>query len=331
MSQSSSNTIERGFHGYLVAKRPGKNETVDFEDIQKIAEYIEAKRSQNANELLLDVQGRIDKLYMAMTRRTQLRGGLEGYVFVLGWARQANPQALDTQSWTISYITLGDRYYLFEPTHFLIFRNYDGRVAAIQEFNYYGPRARRLCDYLAAFAKQALSKDDWLCHMRRIFSKDVARVLRSYSIVRGLRLELKTSAVKLLKARAEEPSTVSESIIKSIVLLCQDALNKVSPYKLILSLQSSRHGHLEMNVEDILTLFEELVNEIGEGLLSLKVRLKKGRFGQTDTIDLVKHYFVVRRRVRLARDPAGNVLRAVDTTSVINILHEVAEKATEIL
>lgn len=323
MSQRPS--IERGFYGYIVVKRPDVNNAVDFNDIRRIMEFIEDTRSRRPIDLLVNVPGRTDHLYLAEVKEINLNinGAERGIVLKLGWARQAGyPQALDTSSWRISYIMLDNRYYLFEPSHFLIFP-YRGHLVSIHEFNYYGPRASRLCYYLGRFAKQALGRDEWTCHMRRLTVSDIAKRLQSYRIVRGLWLELEKSAIEAARASAEQAHTVFANIFQNI--------NLPGSKRIIIGLQSDRWGHLNVDINYVLSLFRELIEEFGEGLLSFKVKVKKDKSGRTETIDLLHYFFVARRRVDLAVDESGNPLRAVDTRSVIEALREIASEASKLL
>lgn len=300
-------SIERSIQAFRI------DGSLGFSDIKNIVTYISRLRAENPSKALLDKGNGIDFLFLSNNGALH-RNNIEGLWLKFGWARRRGlPETLDAKTGRTEVLRLPTGIYLFEPSHFIIFE-YNNTIILLYEFNQYAPRPTRLCQYLIEFFKQQLGKPNLnvKIYARRMFVRDVERLLEGYDTVKSISVELKASELGVLNRVLGESETILES------------LHRFGSSRITIGWKSDPRGELEITIGDILNMFHELEPYT----TSFKVRVKRGLIGGSTQIDLKKQALAFRKRIKLARDEQGNLLRSTDTNSAIEVL---ADTITEVI
>ncbi len=300
--------VERSIHVYKIETN------LRFNDIKDILDYIDEIRRRNPNELLYDVGGGTRYLYAAL-HGVEVYSGNDIIWIKFGWARRTGlPETLNTSAGRTEYLRLPSGVYLYEPSHFLLLQHGDD-VLLLHEYNFFAPRPTRLCQYLAEFYKRKQGSKDIRVKIspRRVFTKDVERLLQGYTVVKSLRIELNSSAINQLARVLGGSETVL------------DTLMKPNPKAIVITWKSGPRTELKLTIDDVLNMFYELEAESK----SFVVSVKKGVFGRPVKIDLKKHALIFRKRIKLARDEQGNVYRSTDTDDAISVLKDTISEVIE--
>ena len=293
-----SDTTERSIHVFELIGN------MRFDDIKKTLSYIRSERQRNPDSILYNVSETIF-LYMSHNG-TEVRDGKHILWIKFGWARRSGlPETLDVSQGRTEFLQLPSGIYLYEPSHFVIFQH-GNRIIMLQEFNFFGPRVTRLCVYLTEFFRKLTGKEKIKLHARRVFMKDVDKLLREYTVVKSIRIVVEPDSL----------SKLSQALGESMTAL--EVLKKPKPKKIAITLMSGRGDELEMSIDEVLELFHKIEEESS----SFKLKVKKSTLGRTIEIDLKRHSLIFRKRFKYARDEEGNVYRSTDTDYAIRVLLE---------
>lgn len=163
---------------------------------------------------------------------------------------------------------------LVELCHVVIYD--DGHAAA--EFNFSGPRIRRLSDYL--FAKRNELKEQVI--FRNLFQRDVISLVEKMSAITWLEIAGQPSAAALL---SEADRRLGGAL---------DSLGQVGADKLVRLNLGTDRGH-NSRLQKLSVLLAQLVHrnrgEANEHLKTLKVRGVNSR-GAVDAVDLLEQHLV---------------------------------------
>ena len=301
--------IERSIQAYRVES------SIDFDEIKNVIKYIYNIKRNNPNDILLDVGEATRFLYMSQSGLEYHRGGYHrGEVLWIkfGWARRSGlPETLDASTGRTEVLRLPSGIFLYEPSHFLLFP-YRSYIVALYEYNHFAPRPARLCQYIAEYYKKMKGnpKARVRIYARRLFTKDIEILLREFDIVKSIRVVLTSSSV-----RALEEALGSGAALEQL-------LNQIKGSRtLAITWGSSPRTELEISIEDVLDLFRR----VEDNVKSFVVSVKKGHIGRSQRIDLKKNAVIFRKRIRLARDKDGNLLRSTDTRDAIDVLKSVID------
>ena len=294
-----SDSVERSIHVFELVGN------MRFNDIERTLAYIQSERQKNPDAVLHDVGETTRFLYMSENGIQTYRNKQVLWI-KFGWARKSGlPETLDVKQGKTEFLYLPSGRYLYEPAHFIIFEH-SNKIVMIQEFNFFGPRATRLCTYLVEFFKKLGNNQRVKLYPRRVFMKDVDKLLRRYTVVKTMRIELEPPAL----------SKLSQAMGGSKTSL--DVLTKPRPGKVAITFMSNRGEELEITIDKILELF----HEIEDYTTSFKLRVKKVLWEKSVVIDLKKQAIIFRKHFKLARYKEGNVYRSADTEDAIHILLE---------
>jgi len=131
-----------------------------FDEVKSVLEFVSNLRSRNPADVLLDVGGGIDFLFLSDYNDFKHRGGIGGVWIKFGWARKRGwPEAFDASTGRTEVLRISGDVYLFEPTHYIMFEH-NGSIVLLHEYNQYAPRPNRLCNYIEEFYKRMKSTPD---------------------------------------------------------------------------------------------------------------------------------------------------------------------------
>ena len=294
-------SIERSIQAYRLKSN------VDYRDIIETIKYIDKNRMKDPRSAILDIGSPAQYLYLSETGSEQYKNSKIVWL-KFGWARKSGlPEMVNTQTGRTEILRLSGEVYLFEPSHFLLFEH-DSNMLLLYEYNQFAPRPTRLCQYIEEYYKKMKNIRDTdgqpKIYAQKIFTRDIERLLRGYSIVKSIRIELEASAAGRLMRTLGESRSVLESLF-----------NRFGSRIVSISWKSQRRGELEISIDDILRMFHELE----ESTYSFVVTVKKGWFDRSEKIDLKKHTLTFRKRIKLARNN-GQILRSTDTKDAVNVL-----------
>ena len=153
-----------------------------FSDIESTLAYIRSERQKNPDSIIYDVGKAGCFLYMSgCGAQTYYHRRILWMKF--GWARRSGlPETLNVAQGRTEFLQLPSGIYLYEPAHFIAFQS-NNRIFLLQEFNFFGPRATRLCDYLVEFFKKKSKRQIVRLYPRRVFMSNVDKLLRRYTII----------------------------------------------------------------------------------------------------------------------------------------------------
>jgi len=293
-------SVERSIHVYKL------DSTLGFDEIEKVVNYIETVRNSTPSDVLLDVGEKTRFLFLSASGP----GTLSGTKFVwlkFGWARRSGlPEAIDARTGRVEVLRLGSDVYLFEPSHFLLFRH--GKdILMLYEYNAFAPRPLRLCQYIEEFYRRMKGDPNVKVRVsaRRLLARNVEEVLKQFNVVRSLRIELEADAYKNLAEALHKSEEVFRLVFETF-----------SPKYVAITWRSPPRGRLEVSPSDVIEMFRRLE----PGLRSIVVTVKKGVRGRSVKIDLKKCFLIFKKHVKLARDSEGNVLRTTDTQDAVDVL-----------
>lgn len=292
--------IEKSIHAYKLET------SLDFDEIKNIINYVKDVRNNNPENVLLNI-GEMTRYLFLSINGSDIYDNVEVIWLKLGWARRELPEALNTRTGRVEALKLGNDVYLFEPSHFLLFRH-DKDILMLYEYNMFAPRPLRLCQYMEEFYKKM--KNDFNIKIRifprRLFMRDVEKLLRNFDVVTSIRIEGTSSIYKISTKFFGESKTAVEALFKKYD----------SKY---VSITWKSNIELNVTIDEIIDVFHELE----PWLRSFVVTVKKGFFKRPIKIDLKKYILAFRKPIKLARDEAGNLLRTTDTNDAINALKSV--------
>jgi len=298
--------IMRSIHVYRIDTQ------LKFDEIKSVLEFVSSLRSKNPAGILLNASTGTDFLFLSNHGDFQ-HSGINGVWIKFGWARQHGwPEALDANTGRTEVLRISGNVYLFEPTHYVMFK-YKDDLVLLHEFNQYAPRPNRLCNYIEEFYKRMKSEPGLRIKIvpRRLFLRNVENLLKAYDIVKSIRIELTQSATKIAGKFLGGSETLLEHIFK-----------KFGAKTIALSCKSARGEELKITIDELLNMFYELEEHVE----SFKVCVKKSVFGRCVEIDLKKAALTFRKPVKLARDEWGNLLRSTDTGSAVRTLIETIDE-----
>jgi hypothetical protein len=306
------NSIERSIQAYelkaSITSSPRKQINLSFDVIKSIIDYVKNVRSNRPGDALLDVGGTSKYLFLSDSN-SEIFDGIETVWLKFGWARRSGlPEALNAKTGRVEVLRLGSDVYLFEPSHFLLFRH-DEKMLMLYEYNKFSSKPSGLCRYLEEFYKRM--KGDPSIKVKisayKLLTRDVEKLLQQFNVVKSLRIELESASYDTVaKIFGESSSMVS-------------FFRSFGSKYVSITWRSSRRGELEVSPSDVLEIFRRL----GPQLRSLVVTVSKGTLGRSTKIDLKKCFLVFKRHVMLAHDSEGNILRTTDTQDAIKVLKSV--------
>ena len=272
--------------------------------------FIASLRQNNPQQILYDVESGANYLYMANNGRHSQTLWVK-----FGWARRSGlPEKLDVSQGRTEFLVLPSGVYIYEPSHFVIFQHND-RIFLLQEFNFFGPRATGFCNYIIEFYNRINNVQKARLDPRRVFRGDIDKLLREYTIVKSMRIEIVPSALnKLSRALGGSESAL-------------DVLRSRNPKRVAITLSSDKGGELELTINDVLRIFSELESDVN----SFKVTVKRGLFDKPTKIDLKKQALIFKKPFKCVTDAEGNRYRSTDTDYAVRVLLETVDDVLNVI
>ena len=305
---SLEETVERGIHVFELVGN------VDLDDIGEALRRIEELRAKSPDSILYKVD---ETSYLYLSANGVRTHGDKTVLWAkFGWARRGGlPETLNVSRGTTEFLRLPSGTYLYEPAHFIIF-SHDDRVMLLHEFNFFAPRASRLADYLVKYLRELPGRDRANLHARRVYMKDLDKVLRGYRYITSMRIEVMASELYRLSQAFGASRTGLE------------ALARGGPERVAISLISERGGVLSLTIDEVLEIF----HGVEDAASSFKLRVKRRLVGRATVLDLKKQFLIFRKRfryVRIRREDEDIVYRSTDTENAIDVLVDTIDEAIE--
>ena len=305
---SLEETVERGIHVFELVGNVG------LSDIGEALRRIEELRAESPDLILYEVD-ETSHLYLS-DNGVRTHRGKPVFWAKFGWARRGGlPETLNVRRGTTEFLRLPSGTYLYEPAHFIIFSHND-RVMLLHEFNFFAPRASRLAEYLVKYLRELPGKEDANLYARRVFMRDLDKVLRGYRYITSMRIEIKARDLHRLSQVLGGSKTNLQS------------LDKGDPERIAITLISGRGETLNLSISEVLDLFYS----IEDVTPSFKLKVKRRLIGRATVIDLKKQFLIFRKRfryVRIRRKGEDIVYRSTDTENAIDVLVDTIDEAIE--
>lgn len=288
---------------------------ITWKDVEEIKNYIQSQLKKDPSKLLLRI-GPDRSLYMSLLEEDPRTSEVVYGKF--GWARAAGlPETLDERKGRVEYLSLPDGVYLYEPMHFILF-NYKDRIILIHEFNFFAPRSGKLSEYFRSILENIIPGSKIKLSFRREYRTDIAKLLERFSIVNKVKIVARETSLLRYAPTLEKSRSIVDLILKG-----REIFGRSREIAFIWTGEYGEVG-LDINTIDILEIF----SDIGEFLKTFRVTVRRPGENPVE-IDLVKEQLSFKKRIRLARDERGRVLRVTDTTDAIRALKEVMDEVKE--
>ena len=164
-------------------------------------------------------------------------------------------------------------------------------------------------EYCKSQSSRDYECDKIIIRLRQLYRPNIERLLEQYrnKPIRAITLKMKAESLRNLRRR-------------TVLRAPLDLFQGTRQIELTVNVGRSRTARLELTIDEVFTMFTELREELGEGLLEFKIS-----FGSAGIIDLVEDALVFRNiQISKAIDTATNKpLRMTDTKDAFSKLRSI--------
>jgi len=311
-------SIFRSIHFFYIDGVYGGS-SLSFDTLKNIFQFIESIRTTSIKDLYYtvpDKEGTDMFLALSIIKDNNIFGKT-------GYARRTNfPETLDSQGHT-DVLSLPKNRFLYEPSHFVIYRSYNNIPVLVYEFNVFGPRPQRVFSYyIRSFAVKYCEEEGKPdCEsvrivLNRLYKPNVVDILKNFDIIRGIEIRVKVSEIR----RRIDVIKKSNSLIDLIVNDVNKLLSGSKTYELRISTGRRKEEGLDITISDIVDALNELYPALEKFLVKAK-----STDGKTVPIDLINNVITTRKKIK--QSMKGNVVsRSADTEDAFKVLRESYEE-----